>query len=352
MEWPAPWRSPDSGELASFRQVNDEACEFHEFVQWTADRQLAACRDAARRRGMPIGLYTDLAVGIHPRGADAWMQQDAVLPDISIGAPPDEFNPAGQDWGLTPFNPQALPNGDFAAMRELLDAAMRYAGAIRIDHVLGLRRLFLIPKDAPGGTYVQFPFEALLRVISEESNRHRCVVVGEDLGTVPEGLRDTLAQWGLWGCRVMLFEREWGGAFREPARYPPEAVASFNTHDLPSFRGWMEGHDLRVRQAIGVAAGESDEARKQAQAALRDALTPPGDVASVAAFLGGTPCRLATIALADILGVIDQVNIPATVTEHPNWRHKLPTALEELGHHEGLQRVADAFAQAGRSFKT
>jgi 4-alpha-glucanotransferase len=215
----------------------------------------------------------------------------------------------------------------------------------------------MIPCGDAGGAYVRFPFVPLLRVISEESHRHGCIVIGEDLGTVPEGFRDALAQWGLWGCRVMLFEREQDGDFRAPAQYPAQALASFNTHDLPSFRGWMEGHDLRVRKAVGVAPGESDEARAKSQAALRKALAQsapahdPADVAALTAFLGATPCRLAVIALDDILGVRDQVNIPATVAQHPNWRRKLPVAIEELERHEGLARVAQAFVQAGRSFK-
>jgi 4-alpha-glucanotransferase len=352
-QWPAPWRNPELRRLAEFRHAHDEDCEFQEFLQWVADRQLAACCDAAHRSGMLIGLFTDLAVAIHPDGADAWMQQRAVLANASVGAPPDEFNPSRQDWGLAPFNPQALPENDFAAVRELMRANMRYAGALRLDHVLGLKRLFIIPRGGTEGAYVRFPFEGLLRVISEESHRHRCIVIGEDLGTVPEGLRDTLAQCGLWGCRVMLFEREHGGGFRPPASYPSEALASFNTHDLPSFRGWMEGHDLRLRHAINVAAGESSEHRAQSQAALRDALAPlnGGDIAALAGFLAATPCRLATIALDDIMGVREQINIPGTTTQHPNWRRKLPVAVEDLQDHEGLARVAQAFAQGGRSFK-
>jgi 4-alpha-glucanotransferase len=356
-EWPAPWREPDRKELAAFRQTHEEDCEFQEFMQWVADLQLAACRDTARRNGMPIGLYMDIAIGIHPHGAGAWMQQDVVLHDVSAGAPPDEFNSSGQDWGLAPFNPQVVPENDFAAIRRLMHATMRHAGALRLDHVLGLKRLFMIPRRGAGGTYVRFPFEPLLRVISEESHHHGCVVIGEDLGTVPEGFRDVLAQWGLWGCRVMLFEREQDGDFHAPAQYPAHTLASFNTHDLPSFRGWMEGHDLRVRRAIGVAPGESDEARAKSQAALRKALAQwapaydPHDVAALAAFLGDTPCRMAVIALDDILGVRDQVNIPATIAQHANWRRKLPVAIAELEGHEGLTRVAQAFAQAGRSFK-
>jgi 4-alpha-glucanotransferase len=358
-QWPEEWRRPDNDRLKAFRQSNIVECEFEEFVQWAADRQLGACQKIARQDGMPIGLYTDLAVGIDRHGADAWLRQDVVLTDLSIGAPPDEFNPGGQDWGLAPFNPQALPGHDFAAIRELLRATMRHAGALRIDHAFGLKRLFLFPCDvgAAQGTYVHFPFEALLRVVAEESNRFRCIVIGEDLGTVPDNFHETVARCGLWGCRVMLFEREDGGAFRAPERYPAEALATFNTHDMASYRGWLEGYDLNVKRKIGVDPGESDEARAQSQGALRETLArwapsyPANDIAAIASFLGATNARLAVVALDDILGVCDQINIPATQTEHPNWRRKLPVALEDLNSHDGLERVARAFAQAGRSFK-
>ena len=355
-QWPAPWHHPARGDLQAFRERHDETCEFHEFVQWVADRQLRACQETARRLGMPIGLYMDLAVGTDPSGADAWIQQGAMLAEVSVGAPPDEFNPTGQDWGLAPFNPQALPADDFAAMRRLMAATMRHCGAIRLDHVLGLKRLFMIPRGGDGGTYVRMPFEQLLRVIAEESHRFRTVVIGEDLGTVPEHFRDTLAQWGLWGLRVMLFERDHEGRFLPPERYAAEALATFNTHDMPSFRGWMESHDIRVKRAIGFEPGESEEQRAHARQLLRDALSQwaPGyaadDIAAVAAFLGATPSRLAVIALDDILGEREQINIPGTVHQHPNWRRKLQVAIEDLHAHEDLRRVAEAFAQGGRSF--
>ena len=356
-DWPRPWRNPTRAELEAFRQAHAEDCEFHEFVQWIADRQLNACAEAARRYGMPIGIYTDLAVGIDRHGADAWSQQDAVLAGVAMGAPPDELNLQGQDWGLAPFNPHTLPAHDFAPLRQLLAAAMRHAGAIRLDHVLGLQRVFMIPLGRPAGegAYVRFPFQQLLRVVAEESNRYRCIVIGEDLGTVPEGFREVLARWGLWTYRVMLFEREGDGRFRPPESYPAGAVATFNTHDLPTFRGWLEGYDLRVKRDIGLDPGESDEARAWAQQMLRAILAERAsayaadDIAAVASFLGATPSRLVVIALDDVLGVRDQINIPGTVDQHPNWRRKLPVALEELERHDGFERLARVFAECGRN---
>lgn len=358
-QWPQAWRNPERAQLEDFRRAHDEDCEFTEFVQWTADRQLAACVDDAREHGMPIGLYTDLAVGIDRSGADAWSTQQATLAGVSIGAPPDELNRAGQDWGLAPFNPHALPDDDFAMLRQLMRANMRHAGALRIDHVLGLQRLFMIPHGGkPGdGAYVRLPFEPLLRVIAEESERARCIVIGEDLGTVPDGFRDTLARWGLCCYRVMLFERDGEGRFRPPESYPPEALATFGTHDLPTYQGWREAHDLRVKRALGLDPGENDQARAWAQQCLREALTerapvyPPGDVAALAAFLAATPSRLAVVSIEDVLGLRDQVNIPGTVAQHPNWRRRLPVALEELEQHDGLRRVGEAFAQAGRAIR-
>ena len=358
-QWPEPWRRPDVADLRAFRQQHLDQIEFHEFMQWVADSQLRDCKEAARRHRMAVGLYIDLAVGMHPHGADAWSQQDLVLADMSVGAPPDEFNPAGQNWGLAPFNPHALAVDDFAPMRRLMDAAMRHAGAIRLDHVLGLKRVFMIPHGRPSGegAYVRFPFEALLQVIAQESLRWRCVVIGEDLGTVPEGFRETLARWGLWAYRVMLFERDRDGRFRPPEAYPADALATFNTHDLPSFHGWLNSHDLGLKRAIGVDPGESDDARNWAKQMLAAALDErasgfaANEIAAVAALLAATPSHIVAIALDDVVGAIDQINIPGTVDQHPNWRRRLPVLLEDLDRCENLRRVGDAFAQAGRGFR-
>jgi 4-alpha-glucanotransferase len=355
-QWPEPWRQPDSAMLNRFRADNLDECEFQEFVQWSASRQLLACQAEARLRGMSIGLYTDLAVGIDPNGADAWSRQAVVLADFSIGAPPDEFNPAGQNWGLAPFHPRAVSANDFEPLRHLMRAAMSYSGAVRLDHVLGLNRMFLIPHGcgAAEGAYVRYPLDALLSVIADESNRTHCIVIGEDLGTVPEGFRETLSRWGLWTYRVMIFEREHDGRFRPPDAYPADAVATFSTHDLPTFRGWLTGADLLTKQAIGVDAGETGEARGRSHETLRRILMEHAqehahdDFAAAAAVLAQTPCRLVTVALDDILGVVEQVNIPGTVDQHPNWRRKLPVDVEDLAIHDGLQKVAQIFAKAGR----
>jgi len=358
-EWPEALAAAEPGALADVRKSETEECGFIEYLQWLAHGQLMECRDIAARKGMTVGLYLDLAVGVDPNGADAWAHQRTILAGLSAGAPPDEFNPAGQNWGLAPFSPHALADHDFRLMRELLSSAMRYAGAVRLDHVLGLKRLFIIPKgmDAKEGAYVLFPFEQLLQVVAQESNKHRCIFIGEDLGTVPEGFRETTARWGIWTYRVMIFERWPNGEFNGPQHYPVAALAAFNTHDLPTFSGWMSAADLAVKRAIGIDPGETGESRAGAQAALREALgqfAGPNAVDSFAAaagFLAATPSRLVSIAIEDMLDVVDQVNIPGTVDQYPNWRRKLPVSLEQWTSQPSFNAVCAAFDYAGRSRK-
>jgi 4-alpha-glucanotransferase len=356
-KWPEPWRSCDDEQLVRFCAEHADAVGFHMYVQWLADSQLQACQALARRRGMPIGLGVDLAVGADPAGADAWAGQGDMLIGVSVGAPPDQFNPAGQDWGLTAFNPHALAASDFEPLRRLLRATMRHAGSLRIDHVLGLMRLYLIPRNggAADGAYVRFPFEGMLTAVAEESARARCVVIGEDLGTVPDGLRDALARHGLWRYLVLMFEREHDGAFRAPDRYPANALATFTTHDLPTFSGWMTGQDLILKRSIGIDPGESDEARAHSRVALQSALEahgPGNDFPAVAQYLARTPSRLVLVALEDVLGMTDQINIPGTIKQYPNWRKRMPLAIEELKVDQTLNRIAEIFSQAGRASST
>ncbi len=225
---------------------------------------------------------------------------------------------------------------------------MRYAGAIRLDHVLGLNRLYLVPVGMPAdeGTYVRMPLEALLATIAIESNRNACVVIGEDLGTVPDGLRDTLAIWGIWSYRVMIFERGNDGAFLPPDRYPDNSLATFGTHDLPTYRGWLVGHDLQIKQTIGIDPGESNEARIFSHTSLASALRFEGDalpdVYSMLQFLAKTRSRLLVVSIEDLLSVVEQINVPGTTKQYPNWRRRLPFLLHEWSqavHEEKLARV-------------
>ena len=356
-EWPPEWRRPDEGALSALRATEGEEVGFHEFVQWNADRQLCECQQIAHARRLPIGLYIDLAVGVDPAGADAWGQQETIFRGLSVGAPPDLLNTAGQDWGLASFNPHRLTARSLEPFREVLEAAMAYAGAVRLDHILGLKRLYVIPRGAGAnkGAYLRFPLEAMLSMIAAESLRHRCIVIGEDLGTVPEGFRETLAEWGIWSYLVMVFEREHDGAFRTPDRYKDNALATFATHDLPTFTGWKSGHDLRRKRAIDIDPGETDQERNSASAALRQALAQqglgdaPSGFPAVAAFLAATRSRLVVVSVEDVLEIQDQVNMPGTVDDYPNWQHRLPIPIEDWRNDERLRAVAAVFAQAGRS---
>jgi 4-alpha-glucanotransferase len=336
-EWPEDWRQPDQAKCAALQQGLDTAeIEFIEFVQWTADRQLRACRDLAVSLGMKVGLYLDVAVGVQSDGFDAWNEQSAISRHLGVGAPPDPLNTAGQNWGLAGFNAGGLEMQSFEPYREMLRASMRYAGAIRLDHVLGLKRLYLVPHgfSAKEGVYVQMPFEALLAATAQESITHRCVVIGEDLGTVPEGFREEMADWGIWSYLVMMFERDDNGRFRGIGHYAENALVTFNTHDLSTYAGWRSFGDLKLKRSLGLDPGESDDARWHALTMLSDVLRHHAidshDLFAVAGFLARTKSRLLAISLEDLLGVIDQPNIPGTVDEHPNWRRRLPLELDKI----------------------
>lgn len=355
-EWPEEWRQPSDDALRRLRGSHPDELGFHEFLQWNAERQLERCRDIAWRRRMPIGLYLDTAVGVDGGGADAWMDQDVVLRGLSVGAPPDQFNPAGQDWGITAYNPHGLVVRRFEPFRQMLRAAMRHAGAVRIDHVLGLMRLYVVPHGlgAAKGAYLRLPFADMLAVVTEESRRWNCITIGEDLGTVPEGFRPTLATWGVWSYLVVMFERNGDGSFRRPEEYAERAIATFNTHDLATFTGWMTSHDLRIKHAINVDPGETEDDRHNSRVTLCSALAAATgsqriDFEDVAAFLGATPTRLVSIAIEDVVGMEDQVNVPGTVTEHPNWRRRWPVLLEELSSDQRLRDIAATLSRAGRS---
>jgi 4-alpha-glucanotransferase len=355
-EWPEEWRQPDEAKCASLREGPDAAeIEFVEFVQWTADRQLRSCRDLASSLGMKVGLYLDVAVGVQCDGFDAWNEQVAISRHLAVGAPPDALNTAGQNWGLAGFNAAGLEIQSFEPYREMLRAAMRYAGAIRLDHVLGLKRLYLVPHGfaADEGVYVQMPFEALLAVTAQESVAHRCVVIGEDLGTVPEGFRETMADWGIWSYQVMMFERDDHGKFRGIDHYAPNALVTFNTHDLSTYAGWRSFSDLALKRSLGIDPGESDDARWHALSMLSDVLRNHGidghDLNAVMGFLARTKSRLLAISLEDLLGVVNQPNIPGTVDEHPNWRQRLPLAMDEIATAIDIPALKTAMAERSRA---
>jgi 4-alpha-glucanotransferase len=322
--------------------------EFVEYVQWIADRQLRACKKLAGDLGMKVGLYLDVAVGVQSDGFDAWNEQVAISRQLGVGAPPDPLNILGQNWGLAGFNAAGLEMKSFEPFRDMLRASMRHAGAIRLDHVLGLKRLYLVPHgfSARQGAYVQMPLEALFAVVALESVANHCVVIGEDLGTVPEGFREQMADWGVWSYLVTMFERNDDGHFRGIDRYQPNALITFNTHDLCTYAGWRTFGDLKVKRSIGLDPGETDEARWDAlgmfDEVLRENDISGNDLYAVARFLARTRSRLMAISLEDILGVVDQPNIPGTVHEHPNWRQRLPVAIEDIAATIDMAALRDA----------
>ena len=280
-EWPDALREPDAAGIAEFAGRHARRMRFASYLQWLADRQFAAAARHARASGLALGFLRDLAVGAAPDGAEAWANPSAFARGASVGAPPDPFSTAGQNWNLPPPIPEALHASACAGFGELVAANMRHAGALRIDHVMGLSRLFWIPDGAAAadGAYVDYPLEALLAVLAIESARARCFVVGEDLGTVPEGFRERLAAVDVLSYRVLWFERD-GAGFAAPSRYPAKAVACVSTHDLPTIAGWWTGADIAEKRSLGLldadgAAGAQAE-RGAARHALADAMAEAG----------------------------------------------------------------------------
>ncbi|WP_316975822.1 4-alpha-glucanotransferase [Shumkonia mesophila] len=365
--WPADCRRPDGAGVAAFCTTEPEAVDFFLYLQWEADRQLAAAAEAGRQAGLTIGLYRDIALGASPDGAEAWIHQDSLVFGAEIGAPPDAFNPDGQGWGLPPFDPHALGEAAYAPFIALLRANMRHAGAVRIDHVMGLARQFWIPAGgSPAeGAYMRFPLEDLLGIVALESRRHGCVVIGEDLGTVPDGFRERLAQAGILSYRLLYFERGDGG-FTPPAHYPQLALAAVATHDLPPLPGYWSGHDIETRARLGLLASSGAERaakreRVEDRTALADALhahgglpegghPSPDDIAlSAYRFLARTPAHLLMVRPEDVLGLVEQTNLPGTRDEHPNWKRRLPLTVEALMADPRLRRLAAMLAAEGRA---
>lgn len=340
--WPEEYRDPRSDSVAHFAEAHDPHIMFHAFLQWQAARGLQHAQQSARDTGMRIGLITDLAVGVESGGSQAWSRQHQMLTGLSAGAPPDILGPRGQSWGLAAFSPRALRQYGYQAYIEMLRATFQYAGGIRIDHILGLARMWLVPDGASGahGAYLRYPFDDLIRLIALESHRYKAIVIGEDLGTVPEGFGDALAEAGLMGIRVLWFERE-GDSFKPAERWSQHAVATTDTHDLPTVAGWWHGNDIAWRaklDQLAPGANVADEyaarAREREELASRlnasgnqpqvDSNDPHAPLNQILQFIGSTPAPLVIVPLEDILALEEQPNLPNTIDTHPNWRRRLP----------------------------
>jgi 4-alpha-glucanotransferase len=357
--------------VAEFLATEGATVRFHQFLQWLAARSFEVAHAAAVGAGMRIGLIGDLAIGMDRAGSHAWSRQADLLLGLAIGAPPDDFNRHGQDWGLAGFSPHALVAGGFEPFLSTLRAAMRHTGGVRIDHVMGLQRLWLIPEGATPseGAYLAYPFDDLLRLTALESQRHGAVVIGEDLGTVPAGFRSRLRRAGIAGMDVLWFERT-RAAFRTPARWRRDAVAMTTTHDLPTVAGWWSGADIDLRRDLGLGDGGSedgpDRAREEkhgrhkdrrhlwrafAQAGIVGEAPPPSPddpepaVDAALAFVAASPAPLMLAPLEDLLGVAQQPNLPGTIERHPNWRRRLDPPAASLFEAPQVARRAGLIAR-------
>ncbi|BAU48063.1 4-alpha-glucanotransferase [Sulfurifustis variabilis] len=369
--WPEEYRDPTAEAVAAFAREQEARVEFYEYLQWQADRQLAACGRRSWELGLGVGLYTDLAVSVDRGGSETWALSRLYAKNISIGAPPDELALQGQNWGLPPLVPRFLTEEAYAPFIATLRENMRHAGALRIDHVMGLMRLFWVPegRSAQDGAYVRYPLADMLGVLALESVRNRCLVIGEDLGTVPDEVRAALAPMNVLSYRLFYFEREKNGDFKAPETYPAKALAAVSTHDLPTLSGFWKGQDLTERDRLNLFP--SQEMREQQilqrtqdrarllMALSREGLLPDGmsvDPASapemtpplaraVHLYLARTPSKLMMLQLEDALGELRQANLPGTVEEHPNWRRKLALDLDDLFEDARVERLFDALRE-------
>ena len=367
--WPEGFHGPHSPDARAFERDHPERIEFFEYLQWQGDFQLRAAAKAGRDGGMEIGLCRDLAVACPTNGADGWRYGDVYVEGARLGAPPDAFNPAGQEWGIAPMHPHRLRDLQYRPFIDLLRANMCHAGALRIDHVMWIARQFWVPAGGSpaDGTYIHFPFDDLLGMLALESQRNRCMVIGEDLGTVPENFRERMADADIFSSRVLYFESD-HGRFRSPGEFPRLAAASVTTHDLPTLKGFWSGADLKERHQLGLFPSPEIE-RRSAESrhwdianlmrALREAgLLPEGfenpdwseDIwRAVHAFLARTSSALALVQIDDLTDEEIQVNLPGTSDDQrANWRRRLSKGLREIASDPVIKERMDVIANGRR----
>lgn len=354
-EWPKQFLTPGQP-VREYAKRHRKRIRFFQYVQWVASEQLNEVRRMAEQQAMPIGLYHDLALGADRNGAEAWVYQSVLALGADCGAPPDAFAPEGQNWGLPPINPHALRASGYEMIIQLLRHNFRSGGAIRLDHVMAFCRLFWIPRGRPAseGTYVQYPFEDLLAIVALESTRSNMLVIGEDLGTVPDWVRAQLAKARVLSYRVFYFERGGDGGWKSPGDYPAQSLAVATTHDLPTLTGFWSGEDLQVRRGLGAFSDDATRYRAWEErqrdkggilsALKREGLLPNGvteDLATAPAmtselcraihlYLARTPSWLVLANLEDGLGERSQTNLPGTVDSHPNWTRKYAVPVDEI----------------------
>ncbi|MFT4274184.1 MAG: 4-alpha-glucanotransferase [Pantoea sp.] len=349
--WPQVWQHPDSAAVRAFRIEYSDEVNFYLWLQWLAARQFAACWEVCQQQQMPIGLYRDLAVGVAQGGAETWGDRHLYCLQASVGAPPDILGPLGQNWGLPPMDPQVMQARGYQPWITLLRANMRDCGALRIDHVMALLRLWWIPRDgnAAQGAYVHYPIDDLLAILALESQRHRCMVIGEDLGTVPDAIIGKLRDAGVYSYKVLYFEQTSATGFRPPRQWLRQAMAVATTHDMPTLRGWWQSDDLTTGSKLGlypdkiILAGLHQQRRAAKQALMRS-LRRTGYLAkftrqtvmnttlnhAMHGFLADSSSALLGLQPEDWLDMAAPVNIPGTTDQYPNWRRKLRVTLETL----------------------
>ncbi|MBT2505266.1 4-alpha-glucanotransferase [Streptomyces sp. ISL-98] len=370
--WPAGLRDdPRAAEVRHARSDLYNRVDLHCWLAWLTDSQLASAQRAARDAGMPVGVVHDLAVGVHPGGADAWAQQHAFARGMSVGAPPDAFNARGQDWGLPPWRPDVLAEAAYAPFRGLLRGLLRHAGALRIDHVMGLFRLWWVPegREPTEGTYVRYDAEAMLAVLALEAHLAGAVVIGEDLGTVEPGVRDALDERGVSGTSVLWFERDWAdtGEPLPPQNWREHCVATATTHDLPSTAARLTGGHVALRHRLGLLTRPLEEEHAEGTAEVAEWLAylarlgllpegagdEEGEIRAVYRFLLSTPARMVGIWLPDAVGDRRPQNLPGTWDQYPNWRLPVadaeghPVTLEDLAASPRVHRLIDVFRASG-----
>jgi (1->4)-alpha-D-glucan 1-alpha-D-glucosylmutase len=367
--WPVGLRAPGGEAIRAFAGLRHERILFHQYLQYLADGQLRAAAERARHSGLAVGIVRDLALGTNPDGADAWAQQENFVPLLRCGAPPDDFQSDGQEWGILPAHPLGLRRNP-APFAALLNANMRHAGGLRIDHVVGIQRQFLVPLGAKPqeGCYLRYPMDELFGLLALESWRNRCLIVGEDLGTVPEGFRDRMRETNIYGCALLYFERDRDGNFKAAHEYPVKAAASVATHDLPTLAGFWEGDDIAIRRRIGIYTdAQADQARARREDDCRrlvqllveaDFLSADGARAlptltaslrnAIHDFLASSAAQIFLAQLDDLSGETDQINLPGTTTSHANWRRKLSVALEDESLVSALRELTQMCEARGR----
>ncbi len=349
-QWPAAMRDPASASVRAFQQAHEERIDFHRWLQFETYQQLGQAASRARVLDMPIGIYQDLAIGTNPGGSDTWSYPDLFLTGATLGAPPDPYSATGQEWGLPPMSPRALRQQRYRYWIQLLRHVFEHAGALRMDHIMGLFRMYWIPEGGTGrdGAYVRFPAADLLGILALESVRHDAIVVGEDLGTVPRDVPPALRTWGILSSKVLYFERR-GGEFAPAKRYPAMALATANTHDMAPLAGFWAGRDIELRQRVGLLRTSDEVKQERHQRELdKQSLTrllhmhwprefeaehfPRILTAAVHEFLSSTPSVLVGLSLDDLVGEVDPVNVPGVGPDrYPSWRRRNRMTLEEMG---------------------